>query len=107
MDRFTVLVKKWIPPILVTMFFGLIFHCGNVDALSEKIEYIPWGEKCKIPKPGEFLYPSEECDNSKGIFCQMYTNPPASLCGCRIEQRADLSYDPLTRECRRRVRIFF
>lgn len=58
------------------------------------IQFLDWGDKCQIPKQGgEPL--TEECDAGKGLVCT------GEACECTYKQR--YSYDPVSKECRRRV----
>jgi len=63
---------------------------------SGSLKFLTWGEKCS---PGENLKPYEECDLSKGLLCQLYTQ--GTYCGCKIG--SSLTWDKESGECRRRL----
>jgi len=98
---YTVLVSS----ILLAIFSSDSNWFANVSATSsdQEIKFIPWGKTCKLPSAEGFLLPHEECDQSKGIFCQTYQQ--GLLCGCKIGTHQ--SYDAASGECRKKVSLPF
>lgn len=83
--------------ILVCLFGGqFLNHLSTVSADSEELKFIQWGQPCKIPLTGgEHVSLKEECDASKGLYCN------GVACECTYSEK--YGYDHDAKECRRKL----
>lgn len=82
--------RSRIVPTSLLLLFTLNSSCFGLSFLN-------WGDNCEIPAQGvaEVHHLSDECDAGKGLICS------GQACECTYKQR--YSYDPISKECRRRV----